>query len=121
MGLLKEFKEFAIRGNIIDLAVAVVLGVAFTAIITSMVEHILMPLIGMATGGIDIKSLSVIVGSAELKYGMFIQAVIMFILIAFCLFLVVMGINRMKKQPPPAAAISSTDKLLMEIRDALRK
>jgi large conductance mechanosensitive channel len=120
MGFFKEFKEFAIRGNIIDLAIAVVLGAAFIAIVNSVVEHILMPLVGILTGGVDIKSLSIQVGSAVLKYGMFLQAVISFIIIAFLLFLVVKAVNRMKKEPPPPAVISSTDKLLMEIRDALR-
>ena len=76
MALLKDFKDFALRGNVLDLAVGIVIGAAFASIVTAIVDNILMPVIGMLTGGIDFKSLSFKFGSAELKYGMFIQAAI---------------------------------------------
>jgi len=120
MGMLKEFKEFAFKGNVVDLAVAVVLGAAFGAIVASVVDHILMPLIGMITGGTDFNSLSVKVGDAELRYGMAISAIIKFLAIAFFLFLVVRAINKSKKADPPAAPAEDIT-LLKEIRDALRK
>jgi large conductance mechanosensitive channel len=121
MGMLTEFKKFAVKGNVLDLAVGIVIGAAFGAIVTAVVDNILMPIVGMLTGGIDFKSLSVKVGSAELKYGLFIQASITFVIIAFFLFLVVQAANRMKaKEPAAAPVISSTDKLLMEIRDELK-
>src|SRR3954465_13129735 len=88
MRILKDFKDFALRGNVLDLAVGIVIGAAFAAIVTSVVENLLMPVVGILTGGIDLKSLSVKVGSAELKYGMFLQASVTFIIIAFFLFFV---------------------------------
>ncbi len=121
MGVLNEFKKFAIKGNVLDLAIGIVIGAAFGAIVTAVVDNILMPIVGILTGGIDFKSLSVKVGSAELKYGLFIQATITFLIIAFFLFLVVQAANKMKaKEPPAAPVISSTDILLMQIRDELR-
>ena len=121
MGMLNEFKKFAIKGNVLDLAIGIVIGAAFGAIVTAVVDNILMPIVGILTGGIDFKSLSVKVGSAELKYGLFIQATITFLIIAFFLFLVVQAANKMKaKEPPAAPVVSSTDKLLMEIRDELK-
>jgi large conductance mechanosensitive channel len=123
MGFIKEFKEFAMKGNVMDLAIGVVIGGAFGAIVNAAVDNILMPIVGMLTGGIDFKSLAVKVGSAELKYGMFIQALISFIIIALFLFLVVKAMNKMKKKEEDAAPAgpSSTDALLMEIRDSLKK
>ena len=122
MGMLKEFKEFAIKGNVIDLAVATVLGVAFNAIIGAVVDQILMPVIGMITGGIDFNSLSVKAGSAELKYGMAIGAIIKFLVVAFFLFMVVKTINRNKKKEVAAPAATPENILLLrEIRDALKK
>jgi large conductance mechanosensitive channel len=123
MGMLKEFKEFAMKGNVIDLAVAVVLGGAFNAIVGAIVDNVLMPIVGMITGGIDFDSLAVTVGSAQLKYGIAISATVKFIAIALFLFFVVKGINKTKKETPPAPppGPSSTDALLMEIRDALKK
>jgi large conductance mechanosensitive channel len=100
--MLKEFKEFALRGNVVDLAIAVVLGGAFGKIITSLVNDIIMPLIGLMLGGIDFQSLEYQVGDAVIKYGAFIQAVVDFVIIAFMIFLIVRAINRMKKQPAPA-------------------
>lgn len=125
MGMLKEFREFAVKGNVIDLAIGVVIGAAFGAIVGAVVDHILMPIVGMITGGINFDSLSVKVGDAELRYGMAISAIVKFIAIAFFLFLVVKGVNKMKRTqpaPPPAPPEPSlTDKLLMEIRDELKK
>lgn len=125
MAFLKEFKEFAVKGNVVDLAVATVLGVAFNAIVGAVVDHILMPIIGMITGGIDFNSLALRVGSAELRYGMAISAIIKFVAIAGFLFLVVKAINKTKKQeqaapaapPPPSEEVL----LLREIRDSLKK
>jgi len=123
MGMLKEFKEFAMKGNVLDLAVAVVIGAAFAAIISSFVDDVITPLLLTpalnAIGATDIDKL--VWGSV--KYGVFLSAVIKFIVIAFILFLVVKAINSIKKKepPPPPPGPSSTDKLLMEIRDSLKK
>jgi large conductance mechanosensitive channel len=123
MGMIKEFKDFAMKGNVVDLAVATVLGVAFNAIVGAVVDNIIMPIVGMITGGIDFNSLSVKVGSAELKYGMAITAVIKFIAIALFLFMVIKAMNASKKKEaaaaPPAPPEDIT--LLREIRDALKK
>src|SRR5688572_28180562 len=102
MGMLKEFRDFAIRGNVIDLAVAVIIAGAFGAIITSLVDKILMPIIGSFIGK-DFASLSSVVNGVAIQYGAFIQAVINFILIAFFVFMLVKAINRIKKKevPPP--------------------
>ena len=123
MGMLKEFKDFAMKGNVIDLAVATVLGVAFNAIVGAVVDHIIMPIVGMITGGIDFNALSVKVGSAELKYGMAITASIKFIAIAMFLFLVIKAMNKMKKKEEAAAPAAPPEDivLLREIRDALKK
>lgn len=123
MGMFKEFKEFAMNGNVIDLAVGVVIGAAFGAIVGAVVDNILMPVVGMLTGGINFDTLSVKVGEAELKYGVAISALVKFIAIAFFLFLIVKAINKMKKEAPVAAPAepSSTEKLLTEIRDSLKK
>lgn len=123
MGMLKEFKEFAMKGSVVDLAIGVIIGGAFGAIVGAIVDHILMPLVGIITGGVNFDTLSIKVGEAELKYGLAISATVKFIIIAFFLFLVIKAINKMKKTEPPAppAEPSSTDKLLTEIRDALKK
>ncbi|MGC1375525.1 MAG: large conductance mechanosensitive channel protein MscL [Anaerolineales bacterium] len=101
--MLKEFKDFAMRGNVMDLAVGVIIGGAFGKIVTSLVGDILMPLVGLLIGGVSFVDLSITVGSAVVKYGSFIQNVIDFIIIAFVVFLIVKGINSMQK-PAPAAA-----------------
>lgn len=119
MALLKDFKDFALRGNVLDLAVGIVIGAAFASIVTAIVDNILMPVIGMITGGVDFKSLSIKVGSAELKYGMFIQASIIFIIIAFFLFLIVKAANGVKLKTPVAPPPSNTELLLMKINDEL--
>jgi len=122
--MLKEFKEFAMRGNVIDLAVGVIIGGAFGKIISSLVNDIIMPLIGALMGGVDLTSLVVQVGSATIAYGKFIQAVVVFLIIAFVLFLVVRGYNKVKKQeaaPPPPPGPSAEEVLLAEIRDLLQE
>lgn len=124
MGMLKEFKEFATKGNVMDLAVAVIIGTAFGAIITALTDKILMPIVGSFIGqGFD--TLSANVNGVTIQYGAFIQAVINFLLIAFFLFIMIKAMNAVKKKqeeaPAPPAGPSSTDKLLMEIRDALKK
>ena len=98
--MLKEFREFAMRGNVMDLAVGVIIGAAFGAIVTSLVNDILMPLIGLLMGGIDFNSLAVVVGGAEVRYGAFIQNIINFLIIAFVVFLLVRAMNRLKRDEP---------------------
>lgn len=120
--MLKEFRDFINRGNVIDLAVAVILGAAFTAIVNSLVADIIMPIIGVLLGGIDFTSLAITVGNANITYGNFIQAIINFLLVAFVLFLIIRSINRTKKAEPPAPPPGPTieERLLTEIRDLLR-
>lgn len=100
--MLKEFKDFAMRGNVMDLAIAVIIGGAFGKIIASLVTDILMPLIGLLLGGISFSNLSVTVNEAVIAYGLFIQAIVDFVIVAFVIFLLVRTMNRMKK-PEPAA------------------
>ena len=123
--MLKEFRQFALRGNVVDLAVAVIIGGAFGAIVTSLVNDIIMPLVGILLGGIDFASLSVMVEDAVVMYGKFIQATVNFIIIAFVLFLVVRGINALRKKeeaaPPPPPESSAEVKLLADIRDLLKE
>ena len=101
--MLREFREFAMRGNVMDLAVAVIIGGAFGAIVTSLVNDILMPLIGLLLGGIDFSALVFQVGGAEVRWGAFVQAVINFLIIAFVVFLIVRAINRLKGPAPVSA------------------
>jgi large conductance mechanosensitive channel len=119
----KEFKAFVMKGNVMDLAIAFVMGAAFGAIVTSLVNDIIMPLIGVILGGIDFAALSVQVGSATVAYGKFIQAIINFLIIAFVIFLLVRWLNNMKKKEAPAPPPGPTpqEKLLTEIRDLLKK
>jgi large conductance mechanosensitive channel len=125
--MFAEFKKFIMRGNVVDLAVAVVLGGAFGAVVTSFTNDILMPLIGILLGGVDFASLSVTVGSAVVAYGKFIQAIINFLIIAFALFLIVKAMNAMmdarKKEGAPAAPPAPPEDvvLLREIRDLLKQ
>ncbi|GMV35148.1 MAG: large conductance mechanosensitive channel protein MscL [Chloroflexi bacterium] len=100
--MFKEFKEFVMRGNVLDLAVGVIIGGAFGKIVGSLVNDILMPLIGLLMGGINFGELSVTVGAAQIKWGLFVQSIIDFLIIAFVIFLIVKSANRMKKAPPPA-------------------
>jgi len=120
--MLKEFREFAMRGNVVDLAVGVIIGGAFGAIVTSLVNDILMPPIGMALGNVDFSSMFIDLsgkgvttlaaakeaGAATINYGVFINAVINFIIVAFCVFLIVKWMNSLKK-PAPVAAVTTKD------------
>jgi large conductance mechanosensitive channel len=131
MGLGTEFKEFAMKGNVIDLAVGVVIGAAFGKIVSSFVGDVIMPPIGLAIGGLDFKDLAVKIGTDPagkdvlFKYGLFIQTVFEFLLIALVLFMVIKGINKLKRPPPPTDAApippTKTEALLQEIRDLLAK
>ena len=133
MGFLKEFKDFAMKGNLVDIAVAFVMGGAFGKVVSSFTDGVVAPLIGMI-GGADLNakmwviqkgeadSTGKITGEVAIKYGEFLTACINFIIVAFVMFLVIKGINAMKKKQAEApAAPSSTDQLLMEIRDSLKK
>ena len=127
--MLKEFREFISRGNVIDLAVAVIIGTAFTAIVKSLVDDIIMPLVGIVLGGVNFTTLTVQVGQATIAYGNFIQAVFNFVLIALVIFLIVRTINRIQQRmareeeavssEPPAP--SAEERLLTEIRDLLKE
>jgi len=144
MGMLKEFKEFALKGNLVDIAVAFVMGASFGKIVTSFVDGIVMPLAGMLTGGVNFNDKVIVlkepieavkdaagkvvtpaVAEVSIKYGAFITNLFDFIVVAFAVFLVIKAINKMKKAeaaaPATPPAPSYTDKLLEEIRDALTK
>jgi len=144
MSMLKEFKEFAVRGNLIDTAVAFVMGASFGKIVSSFVDGIVMPLVGMLTGGVDFNDKKFVLKDAidavndgagkiitpaivevSIKYGSFIANLLDFVIIAFAVFMVIKGINKMKKEEPALVAeapvVSSTDALLIEIRDSLKK
>ena len=134
MGMMSEFKEFAMRGNVIDLAVGVVIGAAFGKIVTALVDKVIMPPIGLLIGGVDFSRLSIVLKEATvdaagkevpavvLAYGEFFNALIQFIIIAFAIFLVVKAINRVHKKPEEAPAAPPEDVLLLrEIRDSLKK
>ncbi len=129
MSFTTEFKEFAMRGNVIDLAVGIVIGAAFGKIVSSLVEAVIMPVVGILTAGNDFSKLAVQIGQNAkgepllLKYGAFIQSIVDFVIIAFVLFVAIRAINRLKK-PPVAAAPSAPPRqeiLLAEIRDLLAK
>ncbi|MBR5761458.1 MAG: large-conductance mechanosensitive channel protein MscL [Lachnospiraceae bacterium] len=128
MKAFKEFKDFISKGNVMDMAVGVIIGGAFGKIVTSLVNDILMPLIGILTGGIDFTALSAKVGDAEVMYGSFIQSVIDFLIIALCIFFMTKAISKAgeklkKKQAEEAAAAPAaptSEELLTEIRDLLK-
>lgn len=140
MGFIKEFKEFAMKGNVMDMAVGVIIGGAFGKIVTSLVNDVLMPVISLATGGIDFTNLFINLGEGNystlaaaqeagasvLAYGSFIQNIIDFIIIAFCIFLMIKGMNKLNRkkeeEPAPEAPKGPTqEELLAEIRDLLKK
>lgn len=129
MSMLKEFKEFAMRGNVVDLAVGVVIGAAFGKIVSSLVADLVMPLLGLLIGGIDFADMAIMLKAAQgetpavlLSYGKFVQAVFDFTLVAFAIFMVVKGINRFRRQEAAAPPAPTTEeKLLTEIRDLLKK
>jgi large conductance mechanosensitive channel len=124
MSVIKEFKEFAIKGNVVDLAVGVIIGAAFGKIVASMVEDIIMPLVGTLMGGLNFAALTVQIGQATVKYGKFIQTCVDFLIVAWAIFMAVKLINRLKRQEPPAPAPvvlpPRQEVLLEEIRDLLR-
>ena len=131
MGFIKEFKEFAMKGNVMDMAVGVIIGGAFGKIVSSLVDDILMPLVGVVTGNVDFTKLAVEFGegdfAAKLTYGNFIQNVVDFLIVAFCIFLMLKGINKLNRKkeepaPEPEAPKGPTqEELLAEIRDLLKK
>ena len=131
----RDFRDFAVRGNVVDLAVGLVLGVAFTAIVTSLVNDVIMPPIGLILGGIDFSDFFITIkggsyptvaaakaaGAVTINYGLFINAIIKFVIVAFAVFLLVRQINRLKLSLAPSAApASKTEQLLTEIRDLLK-
>ena len=141
--MLKEFREFAIRGNVVDMAVGLIIGAAFGTIVTSLVNDVLMPPIGLALGGVDFSNLFVVLkegsaapgpypsvaaakaaGAVTVNIGLFINAIISFTIVAFAVFMVVRAVNAARRQPPPAEAVppapTPTEQLLGEIRDLLR-
>lgn len=139
--MFREFRDFALKGNVIDLAIGVVIGAAFGAIVSSIVDDLFMPVIGLILSGIDFSNLFIVLnnpndipvpsvaaakaaGVATLNYGLFINAVVKFTIIAFVLFMVVKGINRLRRQqaaaPVAPPAPTAEEKLLMEIRDAIK-
>ena len=123
MGFVKEFKEFAMKGNVMDMAVGVIIGGAFGKIVTSLVDDVLMPIIGMLTGGVDFNGLVAKVGDATVKYGTFIQNIIYFLIIALCIFCMIKAMNKLKKQEEPAPeapAGPTTEELLADIKDILK-
>lgn len=135
--MFKEFRDFAMRGNVVDLAVGVIIGAAFGAIVTSLVSDIIMPLVGVATGGVDFSALAYVlkpasvgvdgkeVAAVAISYGKFLNFVITFLIVAFAMFLVVKGMNKMKKKQEEAPAAPSPPPeevvLLTQIRDLLKK
>ena len=131
MGFIKEFKECAMKGNVMDMAVGVIIGAAFGKIVSSLVDDVLMPLVGMVTGNVDFTDLVFQIGEGEdaavLKYGTFIQNTVDFIIVAFCIFLMLKGINKLNRKkeepaPEPEAPKGPTqEELLAEIRDLLKQ
>lgn len=123
MGMLNEFKTFAMRGNVIDLAVGVVIGAAFGKIVTALVDGVIMPPIGLMIGGIDFSAITIpLTDDVSIAIGAFLNTLIQFIIIAFAIFLVVKVINRLKKNEPAAPATPAPDVVLLtEIRDLLKQ
>ncbi len=131
MSILKEFKDFAVKGNVVDMAVGIIIGAAFGKIVSSFVKDIIMPPIGLALGGVDFTDLKAVlqksgegVEEVAINYGQFIQTVVDFTIVAFAIFMVVKAMNSMKKkeEEAPAAPAGPTEiELLAEIRDALKK
>lgn len=127
--MIKEFKEFISRGNVIDLAVGVIIGGAFGKIVSSLVNDVLMPLIGICLGGLDFKGLSINIGNASINYGVFVQNIVDFLIIAFCIFIFIKLINKItrrekkkeKEEVKEEKTKSEEVLLLEEIRDLLKK
>ena len=129
MSILKEFKDFAVKGNVVDLAVGIIIGAAFGKIVTSIVADVIMPPIGLLIGGVDFSDLVITLKAAEgatpavvISIGKFLQTIIDFTIIAFAIFMLIKVINKVKaKDAPPAAAPTAQEVLLTEIRDLLRE
>jgi large conductance mechanosensitive channel len=129
MSLIKEFKEFAMKGNVLDMAVGIVIGAAFGKIVSSLVGDVITPVLGKAIGGVDFKDLAWNIGlnpAGEpilVKYGVFLQNIFDFVIVAFAIFMAIKAINRLKRPPPPAAdpAPAPDVVLLTEIRDLLKR
>lgn len=123
MGMMKEFKEFALKGNVVDLAIGVIIGAAFSGIVSSLVDDVLTPLLlKPALQALNLQDLDKLVIMGTVKYGSFLSAVLKFLIIAFILFLIVKGINRFKKKEEAVVPVTPEEVILLrEIRDALRK
>ena len=128
MSMFSEFREFIQRGNVVDMAVGVIIGAAFGKIVSSVVNDILMPPIGLASGGVDFKALKLVIGGTPdapvtINYGVFLQTAIDFLIIAFCVFLLVKAVNRLRgpQAEPAPPEPTNEEKLLTEIRDLLRR
>ncbi len=122
--MIKEFKKFISRGNVVDLAVGVVVGGAFSKIVTSLVDNIIMPLVGVVIGGIDFTNLHWKIGSATVEYGTFIQNIVDFLIVAFCIFMAIRVFNKLthkKEEKPPVPVKRDEVVLLEEIRDLLKE
>lgn len=124
-GFISEFKEFISKGNVLDMAVGIIIGSAFTAIVTSLVNDVIMPIVGIIIGGINFSGLKVAVGGASINYGLFIQAIINFLLIALVVFTIIKTLNKAKRkkteEPEEPEAPAADIQLLTEIRDLLAK
>jgi large conductance mechanosensitive channel protein len=128
MSFIKEFREFAMRGNVVDMAVGVIIGGAFGKIVSSLVADVFMPVLGILTGGVDFKDLKITLADAvgetpavTLNYGVFIQNVFDFIIIAFAIFMMIKALNKLKKPEEKVKELTTEEKLLTEIRDLLKK
>jgi large conductance mechanosensitive channel len=131
MSLFSEFKEFAVKGSVIDLAVGFVIGGAFGKVVSSLVSDLIMPPLGLIIGRVDFSKMALQIGTNPkgapilLQYGMFVNALLAFLIIAFALFVIIKGINRLRRAPPPAPAVppppTKSEELLGEIRDLLAK
>ena len=135
MSIIREFKEFAMRGNVVDLAVWVIIGWAFGKIVTSLVTDVIMPLIGVLTGGVNFTDYKIILKEwtlatadgiiarppVTLNYGTFLQVIVDFLIVAFCIFLVIKAMNKLKKKEKPTPKWPTQEELLIQIRDLLKK
>jgi large conductance mechanosensitive channel len=124
MSLLKEFRDFAVKGNVVDLAVGVIIGAAFGKIVSSLVEDVIMPGVGVLIGGFDFKALAVQIGAAKITYGKFLQTCVDFVIIAASIFVAVKFIHRFRQkaeEQPAASPPPRQEKLLEEIRDLLKQ
>jgi len=121
MSLVSEFKEFAMKGSLMDMAVGIIIGAAIGKVVGVLVESIIMPLIGTVMGGLDFSSLAIKIGDASIGYGAFIQALIDFIIVAFVIFMILRAMNNMKKTEAEEEAAPADIALLTEIRDLLKK